>query len=109
MPVQKIAKKVSLPQNEAAKELKQTIDTTNEKNSKEIVAEKVSTKKIELPLKESISKPAASSEIEKVKVRVIKSYENIYIGGKRYSGKERETIELPVDIAYILRNDGSVI
>jgi hypothetical protein len=44
-----------------------------------------------------------------VRVHVIKDVNNVFIGGTRYTFKKGTQADIPVEVAYTLRSDGSVI
>ncbi len=71
----------------------------------------VEKKEVKVEAKVEAPKTEAPQEVKTptVKVRVLKEYENVYIGGVRYTGKSGTQVDLPKDVANILRQDGSVI
>lgn len=120
MPSEKRIKKIGVPKASLTENKEETVEEPAEEKAEETAVEvevketpavkkETVEEKIELPKKEVIPQPKKVDEVPKVRVRVIKSYENIFIGGKRYSGKAKETLEIPEEIAHVLRSDGSVI
>ena len=88
-------------------EVKEVVKKPEVETKKEEVKEEVKVEaKIEAPIVEQ--KPKEKVE-ETIKVRVLKDFENVYVGGKRYSGKAGTVVDMKKSVAFILRQDGSII
>jgi hypothetical protein len=78
---------------------------------KKAEAPKVEAPKVEVPKVEApkVETPKEKESEPETKVRVLKDFFNVYIAGKRYTGKAGEVVSLPKSVVFILRQDGSVI